>query len=124
MREPTVFSQTRSIKFDSPVARNVVEEHLKTSLANIGTQLAFENVIIGHIKLVCRLPEEGGVLFMSLTMLDQVDVQALPGWQHADGFGIINMEIVINVLIFGHSLDGVKKTVDSSFELLLQEIPD
>ena len=120
MREATVFSQSRRIVFHTPVARTAVEDLLKACIANIGGQLAFDNVILGHIKLVGRLSGEGGVLFLSQTTLDRVDVQALSEWLHADSPDISGMEIVVNVMVFGPSLETVTNAVNSS----LQELGD
>jgi len=116
LRDATVFSQSRRIVFQTPVARNSVEALLKACIANVGKQLSFDSVIPGQIKLAASLPREGGVLFLSQTTLDRVDVQTLPGWHDADCPGISEMEIVVNVMVFGLGQETVANAVATSLQ--------
>lgn len=118
MSDATVFSQSRSIVFEKPVTRIEVEGLLKNFMSVVGTPLSYNGVILGHIKVLARLTTKEDFLFFSLTRLNHVDVKASPEWSPTDCSTICNMELDINVLVFGHSINMVEKVVDTSLQEL------
>lgn len=113
----TIFSQSRTIVFDKPVARNQIEGLLKKCAGDIGGQLSYDKVILGHIKMLAYLSSKEDFVFLSLTAVDRIDVQFSPRW-NASETEVDKVELDINVLLFGHSLEKVKSAVDSSLREL------
>lgn len=116
MSNATVFSQSRCIIFEEPVTRIEVEGLLKKFMSAVGTPLSYNGVILGHIKVLARITTKTDFLFLSLTRLDHVDSKASPEWSSMDCSKIYNMELDINVLVFGHSISMVEKVVDTSLQ--------
>jgi len=114
----TVFSRLQPIVFKEALTRLEVEEVLKKFMSAVGSPLSYKGVILGHIKVSARLEGKNDFLFLSLTRLDKVDVKASPQWCPTDGAAIRNMELDINVLVFGHSIEMVEKIVCTSLQEL------
>lgn len=112
----TVFSQLRLITFAESRTRIEVEELLKKFMSAVGTPLSYNGVILGHIKVLARITTKKDFLFLSLTRLDHVDSKASPEWSSTDCYKIDNMELDINVLVFGHNISMVEKVVDTSLQ--------
>lgn len=116
MSDATVFSRSRQFVFEKPVTRTEVEGLLKKMLHAIGEQLSYNTVILGHIKVLARSSTGDDYLFLSLTRLDRVDVKASPDWSRLECDVIDNIELAINVLVFGYSSSTVEKVVDAALK--------
>lgn len=114
MSDATVFSRSRQLVFEKSVTRTEVEGLLKKMLHSIGEQLSYNAVILGHIKVLARLSTGDDYLFLSLTRLDRVDVTASSDWLRLECDVIDNIELAINVLVFGYSSSTVGKVVDAA----------
>ncbi|EGO62998.1 hypothetical protein [Acetonema longum] len=113
--DATVFSRSRQVVFDKPIAKAELEELLQQIMNRMGEPLAYNGVILGHIKALARLPEENQYLFLSVTRLDQVDRKVSPEWSRRQG-PIDRMELAVNALVFGHSSSEVEKIVEESLK--------
>jgi hypothetical protein len=118
LSDATVFSQVQRIEFNRPISKLEVEQLLKKFLVGIGEPLAYNGVILGHIKMLARTTIENDFLFLSLTRLNQVDVKPSPNWGSMGDEPIIAMELTINVLVFNYSRSIVKKVVAMATEQL------
>ncbi|MBU2700972.1 hypothetical protein Ga0466249_002083 [Sporomusaceae bacterium BoRhaA] len=118
MSDATVFSQVQRIEFNRQISKLEVEQLLKKFLVGIGEPLAYNGVILGHIKMFARTTIENDFLFLSLTRLNQVDVKSSPNWGSMGVEPIIAMELTINVLVFNYSRSIVKKVVAMATEQL------
>lgn len=115
MSDATVYSRCRQVIFDKPLARAELEGLLQQFMNGLGEPLAYNGVILGHIKALARLPEANQYLFLSLTRLDQVDRRASPEWDSRQS-PIGRMELAVNALVFGHSSAAVEKVVEESLQ--------
>lgn len=118
MSDATVFSQVQRIEFNEPISKLEIEQLLKKFLVGIGEPLAYNGVILGHIKMFARTAIENDFLFLSLTRLNQVDVKPSPNWGSMGVESIIALELTINVLVFNYSRSIVKKVVAMATEQL------
>lgn len=118
MSDATVFSQVQRIEFNRPISKLEVEQLLKKFLVGIGEPLAYNGVILGHIKMLARTTIENDFLFLSLTRLNQVDVKPSPNWGSMGDEPSVAMELTINVLVFNYSRSIVKKVVAMATEQL------
>ena len=116
MNEPTIFSHKRCATFEIPLSRAEAEERLKEFVKAIARPLLYDTVVLGHIKVVARIPGETDFLFLSLTSSDRVDIKTSPSWLSADARFISGMEIKINVLVFGYSMTTVTEVVEKSLK--------
>lgn len=117
--DAAIFSRSRTIVFDRPVARSEIERLLKKCLGNIGRQLSFNKVILGHIKMIAYLSGKEDFIFLSLTSTDRIDSKFSPSFQNSlNEEEIKKADLDINVVLFGHSLRKVKLTVNSSLQKL------
>lgn len=119
MSEATVFSQVQRITFDSPVTKAQAEELLKKFLVTIGEPLAYNKIILGHIKMLAKATSENDFLFLSLTRLDQVDVKPSPIWANDNFTTVEGLELTINVLVFGYNKALVTKAVTAASREIL-----
>lgn len=118
LTDATIFSKFYPIIFKKAVQKASLETKLKKLLQSIGTPLAHNGVIVGHLKLVAEISAEE-FLFLSLTRLDQVDVTASATWTE-QGDDIIGMDLKINVLVFGHSKNAITEIVDKELRAFSQ----
>lgn len=116
MTDATVFSQTWQVILASPVTRGDLEKMLTSFLNDIGRPLSYHGVIVGHIKVLVRLPRNNDFLFLSLTRLDVIDVKPSPGWYGAVAEAVGELALHINVLLFGFSKDAVAQTVAAALQ--------
>jgi hypothetical protein len=118
LSEATVFSKERRVVFDKPVTRAGVELLLKEFLVGLGNPLAYGKAILGHIKVMARIPDQEDFLFLSLTTVNRVDAKPSPDWCREDPPNICSLELKVNVLVFGYSLATVEKLVEASLQKL------
>ncbi|MDT8902576.1 hypothetical protein [Anaeroselena agilis] len=119
MSDAVVFSKTRQVVFAEPLTRRGLEGALIGFLIALGEPLSYEGIILGHIKLLARLPASEAFLFLSLTRLDQVDIKGSPDWEQIDDGGVGSIDLAINILIFGYSRSTVEKAVDDAVQKYL-----
>ncbi len=119
MSDATVFSQSRQIAFSTPAAMVDLERLLKEFLLGVGEALSYNGIILGHIKVMAKIPAGGELLFLSLTRLDQVDSKASPAWNRAEDAGVDSLELTINVLVFGYSRKTVETVVNTALQRAL-----
>lgn len=113
MSEATVFSQSRQLVFEKPVTRADIEKLLMKMMEDIGEPVSYNKVILGHIKVLARFTNEDDYLFLSLTRLNQVDSKVSPG-TFSDSIDRVNLNI--NVLVFGYSMETVEKVVTAALQ--------
>lgn len=119
MDKAVVFSKVYRIGFAEFLAKQQAENLLKDFLNSVGEPLTYNQIILGHIKMVARVPENQEFLFLSMTQLDQLDVKQSAGWSYEGFTKVRNMELDINVLIFGYSRIKVEMVVQNSLRKLL-----
>ena len=119
MSEATIFSQVQRIAFDSPVTKAEAGALLKKFLITIGEPLAYNKIILGHIKMLAKATDENDFLFLSLTRLDQIDVKSSPIWANDKFTAVDELELTINVLVFGYNKATVTKAVAAASREIL-----
>ncbi len=119
MSDATVFSQSRKIAFVKPATMVDLEKLLKEFLLGVGEALSYNGIILGHIKMMAKVPAGGEFLFLSLTRLDQVDIKASSAWGQAEDAGVDSLELTINVLLFGYSKNTVETVVNTALQKAL-----
>ncbi|XEQ92016.1 hypothetical protein SCACP_08310 [Sporomusa carbonis] len=117
-RDATVFSQTRRIVFEKSLTTPEVERRLRDFIRSVGKALSHNEIILGHIKVLAKLPEPAAehFLVLSLTRLDRVDVTPSDCWRNRDGVILDSLELYVNVLVFEHTLSAVKKVVNDALK--------
>lgn len=115
-----VFSKKYTVEFIKPVTRQGIEQRVTRLIQDIGGPLAHNGIILGHIKLLAKLPDEE-FLFLSLTRLDQADVNMSAQWSNNSSDEWQSISLDINVLIFGHSREEIEGIVAGSLAILQQE---
>ncbi|MBR6812681.1 MAG: hypothetical protein IKM51_04845, partial [Oscillospiraceae bacterium] len=73
-----VLSRTKEFSFDVPVSTDELKARGEKTFLHIGSLVAFEGVIVGHIKGVIQA--DGGSIAFSTTRTDAVDITPLSGW--------------------------------------------
>lgn len=120
LTDATVVSKTYSISLDKPVTKLHVEKLVKTLIQDIGRPLAHNGIIVGHIKVLAKVPGEE-FLFLSLTRLDRLDVKSSSEWQSGLASEYNSVTLDINVLVFGHSKKAVEEIVNGSLTIFQRE---
>lgn len=120
LTDATVFSKTHSISFDKPVTKLNIEKFVKQLIQDIGKPLAHNGIIVGHIKVLAKVPSEE-FLFLSLTRLDQLDIKSSSEWQSSLSSEFNSVILDINVLVFGHSKKTVEEIVNDSLAILRRD---
>jgi len=118
LSDATVFSQTRRVVFAKPVSGIGLEKVLRDFLGALGEPLSYNGVILGHIKVMVRIPASEDLFFLSLTKLDRVDIKTSPTYSRTDDNNIDSIELTINVLLFGYSRSTVEKTIGAALALM------
>ena len=117
--EATVFSRNQRLVFMEPLTPPAAESLLREFIAAIGRALSRNEVILGHIKVLAKLtgstPEQ--FLFLSHTRLTQVDVTPSKYWPDGDA-GVRNLDLCVNVLVFGYTMGEVEKVVMAALQAL------
>jgi hypothetical protein len=116
----TVFSCRQEIVFATPLAEAAAETRLRRFLAEIGGQLAFGGIILGHIKLAAKIPGGDNFLFLSMTRADEVDARhsAKGG---LDGGLLAGVELTLNALVVGRGRQEIGEIVSIAMGKLCQE---
>lgn len=119
--DATVFSRIYRSSFKNPVTVRESERYLETFIAFIGDKLSCNGIILGHIKLLAKVPaKQNGkesFIFLSLTRAGCIDITPLAGWQD-NGYKLLaEMELHLNILVFGYSRQQVQRTVNKARRL-------
>ncbi len=111
--DATVFSQRYQIFFEKSMTIMQTESVLREFVVSIGRALACNEIILGHVKILARLPEPAldNFIFLSLTRLDQVDQTPSEYWANIGGVTLDCLVLHVNVLVFGHTLSQVEEQV-------------
>jgi hypothetical protein len=120
LTDALVYSKTHHIVFGKAVTKPGIEKLVKQLIQDIGRPLSHNGIIVGHIKVLAKLPDEE-FIFVSLTRLDRVDVRFSTQWATdlVNEFNSINLDI--NVLIFGYNDAVIAEAVDGSLAALRKE---
>lgn len=120
MTDAAIFSRHYRVFFEKSMTTLQAEELLRECIMTIGRGVACNNIILGHIKILARLPKLAmeHFLFMSLTRLEQMDVIPSKCWRHVSGVVLDSLELEVNVLVFGHALGEVEATVAEALRQL------
>ncbi|MGL5512918.1 MAG: hypothetical protein ACRDBM_06720 [Sporomusa sp.] len=113
--EATVFSQVRRIELESFSTAVECEQRLRHFVELLGKALSHNGIILGHIKVLAKLPafDDEHFLVLSLTRLDSVDITLSEHWREGDGVNLRSLELHINVLVFGYTLHQVEAAIHS-----------
>jgi hypothetical protein len=116
--EATVFSQSRHIIFKEEIDILEAEQLMRELITSIGKELSYNEVILGHIKILAKLlqPVAEHFLFLSLTRLDQVDIVPSECWPKEGDISLDRLELYVNVLVFGHTMCKVEKVVNDALK--------
>jgi hypothetical protein len=97
-----------------------MENLLREFMLSIGRTLSRYGIILGHIKLLAKLSELAvdHYLFLSLTTLDNVNVIPSRCWHNVNGVSIGCIELDVNVLVFGYTINEVEVQVDGALKKL------
>ncbi|SMC32041.1 hypothetical protein [Sporomusa malonica] len=116
--EATVYSQSRYIIFRNNITTLEAERLLRELVMSIGRELAYNEVILGHIKVLAKLlqPVAEHFLFLSLTRLDQIDVVPSECWPKEGDVIIDRLKVYVNVLVFGHTMSKVEEVVNNALK--------
>ncbi|BBB91815.1 MAG TPA: hypothetical protein PKA28_08385 [Methylomusa anaerophila] len=116
--DATVFSQIYHRVFEKSYTIRETEGLLRDFVGSIGKALSHNEIILGHIKILAKLPEPAAEYFitLSLTRLDQIDVTPSEHWRNGGGVILDSLELYVNVLIFGHTISAVEKVVTETLK--------
>lgn len=114
--EATVFSQSRCILFKQTITTLEAEQLLREFITSLGRDLAYNGVILGHIKVLARLwqPAAEPFFFLSLTRLDWVDITPSEFWAKQGCVSLDHLELDVNVLVFGYTMSQVEKVINNA----------
>lgn len=122
MDKATVFSCRREVCFATPLEQGAAEALLRRFVACIGEKLACGGIILGHIKILAKIPGGEDFLFLSMTRADKVDAKR----SAKGGFGETglrgNVELTINVLVVGRSKKAIEAAVGDALFRLGEEL--
>lgn len=118
--EATIFSRHYCVFFEKSLTTVQMEILLREFMMSIGRTMSRYGTILGHIKLLAKLSELAveHYLFLSLTTLDNVNVIPSKCWSNASGVSLDCVELDVNVLVFGHTMNEVEVQVDSALKKL------
>jgi len=119
LTDASIFSKTYHIIFEQPVAKASFEKYVERLIQAIGRPLAYNGIILGHIKILGKLSEEEFV-FLSLTKLEQVDIKPSVQWINGLSNEINSIILDVNVLVFGYSKTVIEEVVNASFAVFHQ----
>lgn len=115
----TVFSKHYELALQKLMTIPQIEESLREATATIGKALANDGIILGHIKILARLPDLAvdRFLFLSLTRLDQIDITPSKYWSQVGGVNLERLELHVNVLIFGYTFSQIEAVVNDVLKI-------
>lgn len=118
--DATVFSQVQRIELESCSTTVECEQGLRRFVEMLGKALSHKGIILGHIKVLVKLPafDDEHFLVLSLTRLDSVDITPSEHWRERGGVSLCSLELHINVLVFGYTLHQVEAAVHNSLLIL------
>lgn len=118
--EATIFSRHYCVFFEKSITSLQMENLLREFMLSIGRTLSRYGIILGHIKLLAKLSELAAdhYLFLSLTTLDNVNVIPSRCWPNVNGVSIGCIELDVNVLVFGYTINEVEVQVDGALKKL------
>ena len=118
--EATIFSRHYCEFFEKSLTTMQMESLLREFMMSIGRTMSRYGTILGHIKLLAKLSELAveHYLFLSLTTLDDVNVIPSKCWSNTKGISIDSVELDVNVLVFGHSMQDVEQQVAGALKKL------
>lgn len=116
--EATIYSQSRYIIFRNNISTLEAERLLRAFVMSIGEELAYNGVILGHIKILAMLlqPVAEQFLCLSLTRLDRVDEVPSEGWPGEGDVMTDRLKIYVNVLVCGHTISKVEEVVNQALK--------
>jgi hypothetical protein len=120
MDDAVVFSKKYCLDFPGSVDKPAVAELAGKLIQDIGRPLAHNGIIVGHIKVLAKWPDEE-FIFLSLTRLAQVDVKKSAQWTDTLAAGENSLQLDINVLLFGHTYTEIETVVLSSLAQLRRD---
>ena len=88
-----VLSRTKEFELAAPVSTDELKARGEKTFLHIGSLVAFEGVIVGHIKGVIQA--EGGSIAFSTTRTDAVDITTLSGWDKLGSVSKFSMTVNI-----------------------------
>lgn len=114
--DATVFSQVQRIELESCFTAVECEQRLRHFIELLGKALSHNGIILGHIKVLAKLPafDDEHFLVLSLTRLDSVDITQSKRWRESGNVSLLSLELHINVLVFGYTLQQVEAAVHSN----------
>ena len=121
MAKAVIFSKVYRAEFSAALSKLQAEKILVDFLNSVAEPLAHNQIILGHLKMVAKVPETQEFLFLSLTRLDQTDVKKSNDWTCSEANEIRLMDIDLNVLVFKHSRVKVEMVVQSALRKLLRQ---
>jgi len=92
-----VLSRTKEFSFDVPVSTDELKARGEKTFLHIGSLVAFEGVIVGHIKGVIQA--DGGSIAFSTTRTDAVDITPLSGWDKLGSVSKFSMTVNIMSMV-------------------------
>lgn len=118
--EATIFSRHYCVFFEKSITTLQMENLLREFMLSIGRTLSRYGIILGHIKLLAKLSELAvdHYLFLSLTTLDNVNVIPSKCWHNVNDVTIGCIELDLNVLVFGYTINEIEVQVDGALKKL------
>ncbi len=120
MDDAVVFSKKYCLEFPGSADKAAIEQLAVKLIQAIGQPLAHNGIIVGHIKVLAKWPDEV-FIFLSLTRLAQVDVKRSAQWTDRLAAGENSLQLDINVLLFGHTYAEIETVVLSSLAQLRRD---
>ncbi|HWR40892.1 MAG TPA: hypothetical protein VN611_15480 [Patescibacteria group bacterium] len=109
----TVFSEIYHIGRKNDLKNSECEDRLRDFIGSVGKALSQNNTILGHIKVLARIPEpaaDAPFMALSVTKPDHVDVTpAAFGLDAKQG-----LELYVNVIVFGYTAQEVEAVVSAA----------
>ena len=97
LEDSLIMSCTRTFNLAQPELPTALQEKGMRTFLRLGDMLAFEGVVVGHIKGV--ITTEGGGLAFSLTRTGVVDLTELGGWKNLGSIAAYIMTVNIMSLV-------------------------
>ncbi|WP_371381121.1 hypothetical protein [Sporomusa aerivorans] len=120
MDDAVVFSKKYDFDFPQALTKPVIETLMTRLIQDIGRPLSHKGIILGHIKMVAKLPDTEFV-FLSLTRLDQVDIKLSAQWARELTSTWKTIHLDINVLLFGQRTEVLEEVVAGSLAILRRD---
>lgn len=110
LTDAVIFSKKYSLDFNQCLLKENIEVLFKQLMQEISKPLAHNDILLGHIKLIASISEEE-FMFSSVTKVDSINTKFSSKWLGELAGKVSNINLDINVLIYGYKREMIEQTV-------------